>query len=327
MEQDKQELKHRILIVDDERVNRTLIADLLKDHYKIIMAKDGEQALKRVFCDTPPDLVLLDIMMPDIDGYEVCRQIMANDRTKDIPIIFISSKTEAGDEAGGLEIGAIDYITKPVSPPILKARVKNHLRLSDAMRELKLLYSMALDANPITGLPGNNSISSIIDTALENRSDFTIIYTDLDNFKAFNDKYGFARGDQVILFTKNIMFESLKVEGLQDGFIGHVGGDDFVLAIPKIDCEKLTNRIITMFDEGICRYYDESDREAGYISSKNRQGENMNFPLMTISMAGIHLLESPYQKHLEVVDAMAGLKKKAKDIPGSVFYVDSRKGL
>lgn len=125
-------MKQKVLIVDDQRFNINVLVDLLKEDYKTVVAKDGEQALKRATSDPPPDLILLDVMMPGIDGYEVCRQLKLDDRTKEIPVIFITAMSEEGDETKGLELGAVDYITKPLSPPIVIARVRNHLELVSA---------------------------------------------------------------------------------------------------------------------------------------------------------------------------------------------------
>ena len=129
--------KGKILIVDDESFYIDVLVDLLKDDYKVIVAKDGESALKRATSNAPPDLVLLDILMPGMDGYEVCRRLKANPATWDIPVIFLTVKSEVDDEIKGFELGAADYITKPMSPPIVKARANTHLALDKARRQLE----------------------------------------------------------------------------------------------------------------------------------------------------------------------------------------------
>jgi putative two-component system response regulator len=129
--------KFNILVVDDTPDNLIMMSELLKDEYKVKVANNGEKALKISQSQTPPDLILLDIMMPVMDGYEVCRQLKANPQTQHIPVIFLTAKTDATDETKGLEIGAIDYITKPINPAILMARVKTHLdikRMQDFLR-------------------------------------------------------------------------------------------------------------------------------------------------------------------------------------------------
>ena len=129
--------KPTVLIVDDEPMNISILMDLLKPDYRLIAARDGAQALKRAGADPTPDMILLDIMMPEMDGYEVCRRLKADPVTQDIPVIFVSAMGEVGDETKGLEMGAVDYITKPISPPIVEARVRTHLSLKQAREELR----------------------------------------------------------------------------------------------------------------------------------------------------------------------------------------------
>ena len=136
------ETKPRILIVDDERININVLADLLKSDYKIMAAINGEQALKAAEGKSPPDLVLLDIMMPEMDGYEVCRRLKKNPDTKDIPVIFVTAMGQEEDETKGLQLGAVDYITKPVIPAVVEARVRSHVALRQSMVELHDAYRL-----------------------------------------------------------------------------------------------------------------------------------------------------------------------------------------
>ncbi len=129
-------IKPSILVVDDTRANLTLMSELLQETYKVKAAPSGEKALKIAFSDNPPDLILLDIMMPEMDGYEVCRQLKSHEKTKDIPVIFLTAMSQAEDEEMGLALGAVDYITKPVSPPITLARIKTHITLYQQKKEL-----------------------------------------------------------------------------------------------------------------------------------------------------------------------------------------------
>jgi len=127
----------RILVVDDEKFYIDVLVNLLQDDYRVSIAKNGAAALKRAQSATPPDLILLDILMPGIDGYEVCRQLKADERTASIPVIFLTVKSEVDDEVRGFELGAVDYIAKPMSPPIVRTRVKNHLMLTQARKILE----------------------------------------------------------------------------------------------------------------------------------------------------------------------------------------------
>ncbi len=315
---------HTILIVDDILANRTILADILKDDYSIQMAKNGEQALKRASSEYPPDLILLDILMPEMDGYEVCRKLKENPVTAEIPVIFVTAMDDVQNEALGFDCGAVDYITKPFRAPIVEARVKTHIKLRDALTELKKMYTMALDANPRTGLPGNNSIMEMVEKALGEAEPMTLIYSDLDDFKPFNDKYGFAHGDTVIMFTADVLKRSSTSILGPGTFIGHIGGDDFVLIVPSGRAQSVSDKIINEFDKGIVEYYEDEDRENGFIESVDRQGNVRNFPFISISLAAVDLDDYEAHEYFIINDILVDLKKKAKSIPGSVVYFDQR---
>ena len=210
-----------VLIIDDSvEVIRTL-SEMLKSEYKVFFSIDGQKGID-LAKKKKPDIILLDIIMEPIDGYEVCRQLKADPATSDIPIIFVTASSEINDEAKGFEIGGADYITKPFVPVVALARIHHHAQSSANMKELKRLYSLALDANPITKLPGNNSIHTYIDTLLhENKANY-ILYCDLDNFKAYNDYYGFAKGDEVILETATLFNRVAQEMNISNFFVGHI---------------------------------------------------------------------------------------------------------
>lgn len=316
-----------ILVVDDEKLNITVLKAILDEDYNVIPAKSGEQAFNRI-ANNPPDLILLDLVMPDMDGFEVCKRLKQNSATFDIPVIFVTAQGEEENERKGLELGAIDYITKPFRPEIVKTRVQNQLKLRDsmlklqaAMVELERLHSMALDANPLSGLPGNNSVMKQIKHALKHNEDVCVIYSDLDNFKAYNDKYGFALGDEVLLFTSDLFKEVITLPG---AFIGHIGGDDFVVVVSRAQTQEIADRIIQKFDQGIIKFYSQEDVAAKCIQSVNRRGESQTFPLISISLAGVDLTKKIFSQYVEVNDACAGVKKRAKTISGSCFIMDRR---
>jgi diguanylate cyclase (GGDEF)-like protein len=198
------------------------------------------------------------------------------------------------------------------------------LKLQEAMHELKHLYSLALDANPMTGLPGNTCVANCIKQAIDNKQAVCVIYSDLDNFKAFNDKYGFALGDEVLMFTSKIFEEAIMAVKIPDAFIGHIGGDDFVVVVPTHQAYEAADEIARRFDEGIIKFYSPEDRAAKCIHSINRKGEKEIFPLMAISLAGVDLSHQVYKRYVEVNDACAGTKKMAKALSGSSFYMDKR---
>ncbi len=190
--------------------------------------------------------------------------------------------------------------------------------------QLEKLYGMALDANPMTGLPGNNSIAAAITRALNGAQHIGVVYTDLDNFKAFNDKYGFALGDDVIKFTAELLARSIAAADISNSFVGHIGGDDFVLLVPSEKMNQVAEFILAEFDIGVREFYSDDDLAQGYISSTNRKGEREDFPIMSISIAGVDLHQTHYKAYIDVNDACAELKKKSKTKPGSAYSVDLR---
>ncbi|HED13446.1 MAG TPA: response regulator [Gammaproteobacteria bacterium] len=315
--------KARILVVDDVPDNIRMLIEILKDDFATIPATSGKGALEKLK-NTDIDLVLLDILMPVMDGYETCRAIKENPHSAAIPVIFITALSEVMDDAKGFEVGAVDYISKPFNPSTVRARVKNQIKLCSAIKELEELYKVALDSNPISGLPGNNSIRNRIDALILENSETVVVYADLDNFKAFNDQYGFAHGDEVLLFTSAVFRDVMKNLPAEHSFLGHIGGDDFVLLVPLQQINQTIDNIIAHFDEGIRKFYSNDDLVAGYITSINRHGEKQKFPIMSISMAGVNLAQKKYQHYLSVVDACTEIKKLSKEQPGSSFVVDQR---
>ncbi|BCL61874.1 diguanylate cyclase response regulator [Desulfomarina profundi] len=314
----------KILIIDDSTEHIKILINLLENEYDVFFAKNGREGLN-ILQSVAPDLILLDIVMPGMNGFEVCRTVKASKEFSEIPIIFISVHGKANDETKGLELGAIDYITKPFNPAIVKARIRNHLKLRSAMKELERLYSLALDANPMTGLPGNNSIAEHVEQSLQTNEAYSVLYTDLDNFKAFNDKYGFAHGDEVILFTADILHQALALQEKPNGFIGHVGGDDFVMIIPTEYTDKTTKLIVDNFEKGIVGFYCEEDRKRKAILSVNRRGEPRTYPIMTISIAVVDLSNTRFSTYIEVNDACVEMKKRAKTFTGSAICFDRRR--
>lgn len=318
------EQKPRVLIVDDERVNLNILYELLHADYQIMAANTSEKALQAVLSKVPPDLVLLDVVMPDMDGYSVCQQLKSNELTEDIPVIFITARDEASDETRGLELGAVDYITKPFNSAVVKARIATQLKLSKAMQELERMYDLALDANPLTGLPGNTSIANRINKALDNGQDVSVIYADIDNFKAFNDKYGFANGDKAISLTVDIIDTAMRNLNIRKAFVGHIGGDDFVIVVPTRSVEFIAEEIIKLFDKRIRELYSAEDLAALFIAAVDRQGRPQRYPLMTISLACVDLSNGKFQRFAEVNDACVEVKKKAKAGVGSNFFMNRR---
>lgn len=224
----------RILIVDDERYNIKVLTDFLREDHKIMAARTGEQALKAVRGPNPPDLILLDIVMPGIDGYEVCRRLKADSRTMHIPIIFVTALDAADDEARGFELGAVDYITKPFKPVIVKARVRTHVQLK---HKTDLLDRMA-SLDGLTGIPNRRSFDAALDKeirrAARDGSVLSLVMMDIDFFKKYNDQYGHVAGDACLRRIAKAVEGVLK---RASDFAARYGGEEFAMILPETDMD------------------------------------------------------------------------------------------
>jgi len=208
----------------------------------------------------------------------------------------------------------------------LNEQLEEALRVSKAMEaEAKRLYSMALDANPITRLPGNNSIHKHIDQLIKSKAHKHVLYCDIDYFKSYNDKYGFANGDKVILATAELMQETAQQIGAQDVFVGHIGGDDFVVSIDSSFALRYAERLLDLFDDMIWQQYKQKDIKIGYIKAETRSGKMMRFPICSLSIGGVALEENAYENYLMVSDACSMLKTVAKKRTGSSYLFERRK--
>jgi len=308
------ENKKRILIIEDNTSISELIQDTLnKKGFLAYLVKDSQKALDTIY-NEPPDLIIVDFDMPSIDGKDICKKVRRDTVYGHLPIILLIPPGTSKGKIDWDSIPADDYLIKPVSQDELNLRVS--FSFSRANREL--------DANPLTRLPGNNSIIKEIQKRIDSGDKFALAYIDLDHFKAYNDKYGFFRGDEILRMTARIVTNSIRELDHPDVFVGHIGGDDFVFIVPSKLADDVCNRIIKYFDLIIPTFYDEVDRVRGYINSTNRKGGKERFPLMTISIAVV-TNEKRKIKHLGEVSVIAAdLKKHAKSILGSVFVKDLR---
>jgi diguanylate cyclase (GGDEF)-like protein len=307
--------KQRILIVDDEEHIRKIVKfQLEKAGYDIDTAEDGVEALKAVDA-CHPDLILLDLMMPNMDGYEVCKRLKSNYQTNHIPVIMVTAKAELENKLQGFEDGANDYITKPFAITELLVRVKNVLQWSQLQRQ----------ANPLTGLPGNISIEKEVERRLDGNTRFVFMYADIDNFKAFNDYYGYRRGDDAIRLTAETIVETVKINGNGDDFVGHIGGDDFVIISTLAKADAIASNVVKMFDQRIVNLFSREDLERGYVEVINRKGTVDRFPLLTITIAMVTSGKGRVDHIARISDIASELKRYGKTLEGSVVVKERRK--
>lgn len=228
------EERSRILIVDDEKMNLKVLADVLKNEYSLVLARSGARALKYIHDNAAPDLILLDVMMPDMGGYELIKHLKENKKTKDVPVIFVTALDSIEDEEHGLKLGAVDYITKPFSPPIVQMRVRNHLRF---VHQYKLLDQLAhLDG--LTEIPNRRRFEEVLSKessrAARNGTPFSLAMVDVDFFKQYNDHYGHAAGDIALQAIARTLHGGLKRPG---DLVARYGGEEFVAVLPETDFE------------------------------------------------------------------------------------------
>ena len=305
----------RILVVDDDRNLRKIIQTNLElAGYDVTTAGNGNDAL-RILDSMQPDLVVLDVMMPIIDGYEVARRIRRHPSNAHVPIIMLTAKGEVDDKLAGFEAGADDYMTKPFGPQELLARVKAKIRRVEVDASL----------SPLTRLPGNLAIEAELRRRLEVNAPFAVLYLDLDNFKAFNDVYGFTHGDEAIQLVATTSVDVVRRRGTPQDFVGHIGGDDFIIVTLPDRGEEIAREIIDMFDRDIRKLYNAQDLRQGYIETRDRRGTLNRFPIMSLSIAIISNEHRPLENYAQIGEAAAELKRYAKSIGGSVYVKDKRR--
>lgn len=305
---------YRILVVDDEpHIRQILKFALEKAEYHVITAADGDEALIQME-KTKPNLVLLDVMMPGMDGFEVCRKMREDFVLSQIPVIMLTAKGDLTEKVRGLEGGANDYLVKPYSNEELLLRVRNVLEWNIKQKE----------ANPLTGLPGNTAIERELIRRINQKNPYAFLYIDIDNFKGFNDYYGYQKGDEIIGFLSGILSRTIEKLGSREDFIGHIGGDDFVMIVSPSRAELMAKYVIDEFDKGALLLLDEDDVKRGYLEVRDRQGELKRIPVMSVTMALVISTDNKIEHFAEINDIATSLKEYGKRIKGSVVVKERR---
>jgi len=305
--------KLRIIIVDDDPDILDVLELTLEDDFEVIKAMNVADGIK-VIKSYRPDMAILDYNLPDGVGLDICAELRRDPLFIHLPILMLTGRGEVDDKVKGLNAGVDDYMVKPFAPNELIARVNMLIRRS----------TVSLDANPLSKLPGNISINNELNKRMQTGEKFAVIYFDLDNFKSLNDYYGFERGDEVIKGFSRILIDSVQTKGTAKDFIGHIGGDDFVVVASLDNAEDVAKEIISNLDKTSPTYYNEEDRIKGYIETKDRSGNPKKFPFVTVSIAIITNQNRDFSHIAEIGSVEAELKEYVKRSQKSNYIIDRR---
>jgi diguanylate cyclase (GGDEF)-like protein len=305
----------RVLVVDDDPLMRRIVTQSLdRATYELVEAESGPSGIQCAV-EQRPDLILLDVMMPEMDGFEVIRRLRTHPMTQGIPIILLTALGEMSEKVYGMQLGADDYITKPFDPRELRARVQTHLKRTEQY----------IQSSPLTNLPGNHAIHQIISARLDSKEPIAVIYFDLSNFKSYNDRYSWLAGDEIIKRLGEIIVTAVMQSGDKDIFIGHIGGDDFVVVTRPEYAEQVGRDAVEAFDRMIPEMYAPEDRANGYIETTDRQGEMRRVPIVSLGAAIVTNEHRTLDHPLQVAQIAAEVKRYLKSLTGSQVVFDRRR--
>ena len=303
-----------IYVIDDDESSVIVFRELFKDDkdFKFIGVTSDkiEIALKNI-----PSMIIINEDAIEMSVLKLCKRIRSDEDNSITPIIVVSSDFDKSHRLNILKESVEYYIKKPVNPEYLYFTIKNLSRLITMNRRI----------SPLTGLPGNVQIHAELKKRISNKEEFSVLYLDLDNFKAYNDIYGFLKGDEIIKFTSDIILKCIHENISDDAFVGHIGGDDFIAILPTLNSENICESIIANFDAQVKKFFTEEDVEKGYIEVENRRGVIEQFPLTSISIGVVEADRDRFSNMLEIGEVGAQVKHLAKSIPGSSYSIDRRK--
>ena len=303
-----------IYIIDDDKYSLQDLKELFANNYEYRFINVSTEEINKALMNIP-SLIIIDEDNVDRDIEELCATIRKNEDNSITPIIVLSSNANKEHRLNVLKTAVEYYIRKPVDQDYLYYTIKNIMRLLYTNRRV----------SPLTGLPGNVQIHAELKKRVFNKEEFGVLYVDLDNFKAYNDVYGFVKGDEIIKFTARTIVRNVHSIENNDSFVGHIGGDDFVAIVSKTDYDEVCRNIINEFDEEILAYFTEEDRKRGYIEVANRRGILEDFPLTSISIGVVDVEPDRFNNILEIGEVGAQVKHVAKTTLGSSYAIDRRR--
>ena len=307
----------KIYLIDEDKDEKLFknLKNVMKKEQNVeivnIIPKEIKEKLKTI-----PDICIINEDSIRSDIKDVFQKIKETEQNANIPLIVL---TPTEDEEHIIEILKNDVeicLKYPLNCDILYYTIMNLIKLLNRNRTV----------SPLTGLPGNSQIQAEMQERLEKGEKYALMYIDLDNFKAYNDTYGFSNGDEIIKLTANIITKNVLKKGRNArNFVGHIGGDDFVALVEDNDYERICQNIIAEFDKSIEKYFTKEDIERGYLEVENRKGLIEPFPLTTISIGVVEVTNEKFKNTLEIGEAGAAVKHLAKTIWGSTYVIDRRK--
>ena len=307
-------MQHEIYIIDDTTQLLEQLREMFKDekdfHFLSTPSDNVEVVLKNI-----PTMIIIDDDNTALTAVEICKKIRTNEDNSITPILITSSNVDHDYRMEILKLSVQYYIVKPINNDYFYFTIKNMIDFVTTNRRV----------SPLTGLPGNVQIQAEIKKRILSKEEFAVVYFDLDNFKAYNDVYGFSNGDEIIKFTAKTIVKHIHEIPEGDNFVGHIGGDDFVAVITKYDYDKLCRDIINDFDKSIIDYYTEEDVERGFVEVANRRGIIEQFPIVSISIGVVEIQQGRFTTALEIGEVSAQVKHKAKQSLGSTYVVNHRK--
>jgi len=300
------------LLTQDEELVASFQSLWPNDQLTWTVFPDGQSALEQIFTE-PPDMIIAEQFMPGLSGVELLRSLKEENVYRQICAVLLVRDADASSVSSA-DLRTDSLIILPTSDARLRLRAELALQRITA----------TLDANPLTHLPGNTSIINTSQRLLSSGTDFALAYVDMDNFKPYNDKYGFSRGDEMLLMTARLIVNTVNAQQCRPSFVGHIGGDDFVFMLPPDAMECVCEHLVSDFDAIAPSFYDPADRRRKSILSRDRQGHELVFPIISISIAVVRNVKARYTHYAQLSHVAGQLKKIAKATLGSNYVIDRR---
>jgi len=304
----------KVLIVDSDVSILDELEQHLRTEHDVHRATDGAQATD-IALEVQPDLIISDVLLDGVDGFALCQSLHHNPRTSSAAIILTTSQPLASEKVRALNNGADDYLSKPFDWEVFDAHVQAVLRRATQMK----------DVSPLTKLPGRYRINTEIDRLVSSQGQYAVIECDVTNFKSYNDKYGFSRGDEVIKFLGSIVADVAHEYAGSPNVVGHLGGDDFVIISSPSAVQEICEHLIERFDRGISNFYDDGDVANGYIEVENRKKEVIQHPICTLAVGVVSTEFHDITSQWEASVTAAEMRVYAKKNQHSSYEIDRRR--